>query len=126
METQNRYIPGVCNIGPEEISRRRNLGWVAFGITIALLIVLWWIGVNPWWRLFIFLPAMISASGFLQAHFGFCSGFARAGVFNFGSLGQTQKTTDEFSKVKDKKKGNQITLYAIIIGIIVTIIAILV
>ena len=36
----------------------------------------------------------ISASGFLQAYFQFCSGFARIGVFNFGSLGQTNKVLE--------------------------------
>ena len=38
--TQTEYVPGVCNIGPDEIARRRNLGWVALAITLLLLLTL--------------------------------------------------------------------------------------
>ena len=122
--TQTEYVPGVCNIGPEEIARRRNLGWLALAITILLLLTLILTGVNPWWRLFVFFPAAMSASGFLQAYFHFCVGFARIGVFNFGSIGQMQKVDDDLSKKKDKRKGNQITLYAVLIGGVSAIIAV--
>ncbi len=121
---QIEYVPGDCNIGTDEIARRRNLGWTALAITFTLLLVLVWIGVNPWWRLFVFLAATTSASGFLQAYFHFCSGFARLGVYNFGSVGQTQKVTDEFSRAKDKRRGNQITLYAALIGGAIAIISV--
>jgi hypothetical protein len=121
---QIEYVAGVCNIGPKEISRRRNVGWIALAITLVLLAILIWIGVNPWWRLLVFFPATISASGFLQAYFQFCSGFARIGVFNFGSLGQKNKVTDESSKMKDRRKGNQILLYSVLIGAAVALISV--
>ena len=47
------YIPGVCNIGTEEIARRRNFGWGAFAVSVVLLIVLIWTGVDQWWRLLV-------------------------------------------------------------------------
>jgi len=28
MSPNNEYIPGVCNIGPAEINRRRQAGWL--------------------------------------------------------------------------------------------------
>jgi hypothetical protein len=121
---QFEYVPGVCNIGSDEIARRRLLGWVALAIAFALLVALVLTGFNPWWRLLVFFPATISASGFLQAFFHFCSGFARIGVFNFGSVGQTQKVADEFSKTKDKRKGNQITLYSVLMGAVTAIIGV--
>jgi hypothetical protein len=77
-------------------------------------------GINHWWRLLVFFPATLSASGFLQAYFHFCSGFARIGAYNFGSLGETTTVADEASKTIDKRKGNQITLYALVIGVIIT------
>jgi hypothetical protein len=120
---QIEYVPGVCNIGPEEIARRRNLGWVSLAIVFVVLLALILTRVNPWWRLFVFFPATTSASGFLQAYFHFCAGFARIGVFNFGHIGETHKVDDEYSKKKDKKKGNQITLYAVLIGGVTVIIA---
>ncbi len=120
------YVAGVCNIGPEEVARRRNLGWISLAVSIILLAALVWSGISPWWRLLIFFPATLSASGFIQAYFHFCSGFARRGMFNFGLLGQHQAVADEASKVKDKKKGTQITLYAVLIGAAVALAALLV
>lgn len=117
------YTPGVCNIGPEEIARRRRLGWNGLMVAVALFAFLFWTGVSPLWRLFIFFPAMLSASGFLQAYFHFCSGFARRGIFNFGPLGQSQNVSDDAAKAKDRKKGNQIALYAMLVGVIVAVIA---
>lgn len=122
---QNQYIAGVCNIGPKEIARRRNFGWGGLAIVIVLLVVLIRTGVNPWWRLFDFFPAALAASGFLQAYFHFCSGFAKQGIFNFDSLGQTQNVTDDTSRQKDRQKGNQITLYAVLIGLAIAIVSVI-
>ena len=112
----NEYVPGVCNIGPDETARRRNFGWIALAVAIVLFAILWWTGVNPWWRLVLFLPVAAAASGFLQAHFHFCAGFARQGLFNFGPLGQAQQVKDEASMAKDRRKGTQITLISALIG----------
>ncbi len=117
----SEYVSGVCNIGPQEIARRRNFGWGALAATVVLLLVLIWTGVNPWWRLFVFFPAAMSASGFLQAYFHFCSGFAQRGVYNFGQLGETIKIDDAPSRAKDKRKGNQIMLYSALVGIVVAV-----
>lgn len=117
------YVSGVCNIGPQEIARRRNFGWGALVTTVVLLLILVWTGVGPWWRLFVFFPATMSASGFLQAYFHFCSGFAQRGVYNFGQLGQTVKIEDASSKAKDKRKGSQIMLYSALIGIVAAVLS---
>jgi hypothetical protein len=122
---QAQYVPGVCNIGPEEIARRRNLGWIGLVVAIVVFAALLWSGVDAWWRLFVFFPAALSASGFLQAYFQFCTGFARAGIFNFGSLGTQQTVGDDSSKAKDKRQGSRITLYAVLIGFIVALAAVL-
>src|ERR1700690_3894174 len=115
------YVAGICNIGPEEIRRRRTTGWVGLIIALILFAVLFWTGVDPWWRLLVFLPATLSASGFLQAYFQFCSGFARRGVFNFGAIGQMNPVADDASKAKDRRWGNRITLYAVVIGALIAI-----
>jgi len=120
------YSPGVCNIGPEEIARRRRVGWVGLIVAILLFVALYGADVNPWWRLFIFFPAMFSASGFLQAYFHFCSGFARRGIFNFGAVGKTENVTDGASKALDRRKGSQIASYAALIGAVVAILCVLI
>jgi hypothetical protein len=120
------YVAGVCNIGPEEIARRRNSGIVGLALSIILFGLLFVSGVNPLWRALVFIPAMISASGFLQAYFGFCSGFARRGIFNLGQLGNVQQVPDDASKQKDRRKGNRITLFAFVIGVAVAIVCVLI
>lgn len=123
MTSESQYVPGICNIGSEEIAHRRNFGWIGLAATLGLFIVLVVTEVNPWWRLTLLLPAAASASGFLQAQFRFCSGFSRRGVFNFGPVGETQTVTDEESRAKDRRKGNQINLYSALIGAVVAIIS---
>lgn len=122
---EKTYVPGVCNIGDEEISRRRTTGWVGVVVAVVLFVALFWLGANPLWRLFVFFPAFLGATGFIQAHYGFCTGFARRGLFNFGEAGKTTAVTDDVSKAKDKKKGNRITLYSFLIAIIVALVCVL-
>ena len=112
----NEYIPGECNIGAEEIARRRSVGWVSLAITTILLVAMLLTRVNRWWRVVLFFPAAMSASGFLQASFHFCSGFAQKGVFNFGPIGQTTSIEDEASGKKDKRKGFQVILLSVVLG----------
>lgn len=110
------YIPGVCNIGRAETKLRRKIGWIFLIVTIALLAELILIKANPLWRLSTFIPATVSAIGFLQAQMHFCVAYADQGIFNFDSLGKSDEVTDKAAKTKDKNKGNQIKLYAALIG----------
>ncbi len=122
--TLSDYVPGVCNIGPAEITRRRRVGWIGLVASVVLVGILIAVDAGRWWWLLLFLPVTMSASGFLQAHFRFCAGFSRAGVFNFGPLGQTQDVTDGESLAADRRRGNQITLYAALIGVGVALLAV--
>lgn len=125
-ESTNTYIPGVCNIGQAEIDARKRVGWCGLVITIALWLVLMWFNVSEYWRLTLFVPATISAMGFLQAHMHFCAYFGIAALFNFGDIG---KKTDSISHVafrdRDKRKAWRIIIYALLIGVIVAIVAFL-
>ena len=89
------------------------MGLVITAVAFAVLVAS---GVNPWWRLLLFFPAAASASGFLQARLRFCAGFARRGIFNFSTLGQSQQIIDEEARAADRRRGGQITLYASLIG----------
>ena len=132
---QSQYIPGVCNIGPAEIQMRRNLGYVGALLTLALWTVFILLRVPPVWRLTLFLPAFLSANGFFQAALHFCSGFAMAGVFNFGAkvgdvIPVAKSTIDiqslgvpdesgagaEFKR-KDRQKALQISLFSVLVGV---------
>jgi len=123
METiQNKYIPGVCNIGPAEIKRRKQAGWMGFIATILLWAAFIWFDVPSAWRLLLFLPAMMSATGFLQAYMHFCVYFGFASLFNFGDVGKTDSVSQAEFRSKDRSKAWQIIIYSILIGLAVAFI----
>jgi hypothetical protein len=122
MPTKQEYVPGVCNIGPAEIKRRRQGGWLGLGATILLWAAFWYFRVPAPWRLLLFFPAAMSATGFLQAALHFCAGFGMRGVFNFGpSVGKTETVEQAEFRRKDQRKAIQIFLYSVLIGIVVAI-----
>lgn len=123
MEMQNKYIPGVCNIGPAEINKRKQAGWIGLIATIALWVIFIWFDIPSIWRPTLFLPAMMSATGFLQAYMHFCAYFGFASLFNFGDVGKTESVSQAELRAKDKRKAWQIVIYAILIGLAVALIA---
>jgi hypothetical protein len=123
MTATNAYQPGVCNIGPAEIRRRRRSGWIGLAVAVVYLVVAYWLGWPSPWRLIVFLPAGAGASGFLQAAFHFCAGFARRGLFNFGDLGTEETVHEAEFRKKDQRKGMQILALSIAIGIVVALAA---
>jgi hypothetical protein len=124
--TTSEYAPGVCNIGPAEISRRRKAGLIGLVITVAAGALLLALGLPAWWRLILFLPAYLGAVGYLQAYFHFCAGFGSRGVYNFDELGQAHwhKVADEASRAADKRKSLQISLISLLFGLAVALVAV--
>lgn len=119
------YQPGVCNIGPAEIARRRRAGHIGLIAAVALFAVLVAIGAPPIARLLVAIPAIISASGYLQAHLKFCAGFGAAGVYNFDEVGAVDKVVDASSKALDRAKANRIGIASFAIGAVVGVVAVL-
>ncbi len=111
------YEPGVCNIGPAEIARRRRAGHLGLAATLGLLVVLVALGAPPLVRLAIALPAAGAASGYLQARLRFCAAFGWRGIFNFGPLGRAQSVADRDAAAKDRRRAIEIGLEALAIGL---------
>ncbi len=124
MEIQNKYIPGVCNIGDEEIKMRKRSGWGGLIATIILWGIFVWFNIPPIWRLTLFFPTMMSATGFLQAYMHFCAYFGFASLFNFGpNVGNTDSISQAEFRAMDKRKAWQIVTYSILIGLAVAFLA---
>jgi hypothetical protein len=119
------YQPGVCNIGPAEIRRRRRAGHVGLAAAIGLLAVLVLVDAPPLARLLVAIPAAVSASGYLQAAMKFCAGFGQLGVFNFGETGVRTAVVDEAARAADRRRARQISLMSFAIGALVGTIAVL-
>jgi hypothetical protein len=120
VEIAREYAPGVCNISKEEESLRRASGWIGAALTVAAAVAFVALGVPPAWRLTLFFPAALSASGFLQAGLHFCAGYAMKGVFNVGAPVGTTTTVEQADALKkDRAKARLIFGLAALIGAVV-------
>jgi hypothetical protein len=103
--SRQEYVPGVCNIGRAEVRRRWVIGWSGLALTIVLWAIFIVLGVAQVWRLVLFVPATIAATGFLQATWHFCAKFGLGGVFNFGpEVGQTDTVEQAEFRRQDRRK----------------------
>ncbi len=118
------YQPGVCNIGPAEIARRRMTGHVGVLATVTILAALVLLDAPPLTRLILIVPATLAASGYLQAALKFCAGFGSRGVFNFGPLGEMLEVGSAENRARDRRRSWQIGLGGLAIGIVVGLLAV--
>ena len=125
MTTPNTYVPGTCNIGPEEIKMRTTAGWIGLAATVLIGALLVYLPVSHWTRLVLFFPAAIGALGFLQSAFHFCVAFGMEGLFNVShEAGKTESVSQQEFRKADKRKAIQIIVYAVVIGILVALAAV--
>jgi hypothetical protein len=119
------YVPGVCNIGPAEIARRRRTGIVMSIVTVVLLAVLVLVHAPALVRLIAFVPAAVAASGFIQARLRFCAGFGWLGVFNFRDVGTTDTVASAEARRRDRQMAARIGGASALVGVVVAAIAVL-
>jgi hypothetical protein len=119
------YAPGVCNIGPAEIARRRRAGHVGLAVGLVVLAGLVAFGAPPAARLILVLPIAAAASGYLQARLRFCAGFGTRGIFNFGELGHTEDVVDPVARAADRARASAIIFASLAIGVVVAVAAFL-
>jgi hypothetical protein len=123
----NEYIPGVCNIGRAEIRMRRLSGWAGLGFTAALWMMFALMHIPQAWRLFVFLPAGMAATGLFQSVFHFCAGFGMKGVFNFRpDVGKTDTVIQAEFRKKDRQKALFILFLSAVTGAVVAVAAVLI
>jgi hypothetical protein len=123
---EGAYVPGVCNIGPAEIARRRRGAWTATFVTLALYIVLVAAGVPPPVRLLVGLPAASAAVSWLQVRERFCVAFGSAGLSNLGPLGGARPVADAAARRADRRKAASMVVRGCLIGAAVGFVAVLV
>jgi hypothetical protein len=110
------YRAGACNIGPQEIARRRRSGHAGTVLAIATFGLLVAAGAPRATRLAVALPATAAAAGYLQARLRFCAGFGLSGVANFGPLGDAESITDADARDRDRQRALQIGAASLALG----------
>lgn len=124
MASKNKYIPGVCNIGPSEIRLRRWTGHIGLAATIFLIGSYFGAPSDPTARLLIFFPATVAAIGYLQAALHFCAQFGLFGLFNISDTFGKRESVDQHKyRRKDQQKALTIIGISLFIGSMVAIIA---
>ena len=120
------YQPGVCNIGPAEIRARRRSGYVGLIVSVLYLTLAFALQWPAPWRLLVFFPAALSATGFLQGAFHFCIKFGTRGLFNFGELGTEESVHEAEYRRKDQRKALLIAGLSVLIALVVAVVAFLI
>lgn len=123
VEMQNDgYIPGTCNLGIDEVEKRRRN--IKIGLLAAILgiICMQYFNLSREWRLLIFIPLFYSAICYFQARQKFCVVYGVLGIFNFAKLGNYKKVVDDEYKKLDRKRALQILFISLSSSLIVTIV----
>lgn len=116
---QVEYVPGNCNIGPEEINKRLRIGYLGLaGMAIFILL-----DVNfqfpHIWKLVLFAPTAYALSGFLQARQHFCFMYGIFGLFSIS--GKRVRVRDDLQLKKDRSKALWLVLQIFVGSTIITL-----
>ena len=117
---QLEYVPGACNIGPEEIARRQRVARIGLVATVALALALLalGVGVGSPTRLLVGLPLTGAAIGWIQARRRFCMAYGLAGTFNLGAIGNMERVSSAAALAADRRTALVIVAQGIAVGVI--------
>jgi hypothetical protein len=120
----DRYVPGVCNIGEWEVRRRRRFAYLGFAASAILFVVLVAIGAPAWTRLALALPLASGMVSWLQARRRFCAGFAVGRISNFadGDEGR-RRVEDEAAHRADMAAVRRMTRDAVLVAVPIAVLA---
>jgi hypothetical protein len=116
----DRSIGPRCNIGPDEVARRRRSAiffTVVAGVVAAGLVGL---DASPGGRLLLFPFATGAAITWLQVVHRFCVAFGAFGLENFGRLGEESRV-DPAQRAADRRRVVQLVVEGSVIGAIATL-----
>jgi hypothetical protein len=110
-----------CNIGPDEIARRRRSAITATIATAVVAVALVALQIPPFARLLLWPLAAAAAVTWLQVLHRFCVAFGALGLQNFGRLGE-QRAVDPSMRAADRRRALMVILEGALIGLVVTLV----
>lgn len=101
--SQQGYIPGSCNLGEGEISRRRMVAALGLFLSVSALVSFISTGASREARIAIFIPLLVMSIGWVQSRKKFCLAYGFAGTFNFGKMGELSRVSYPADRAADRK-----------------------
>ncbi len=121
--SQQGYIPGSCNLGAGEVSRRRMVAVLGLFLSLSALVTFISTDASREARVSIFIPLLVMSIGWVQSRKKFCLAYGFAGTFNFGKLGELSRVSDPADRAADRKTAlailGQSALYAAALTLLV-------
>lgn len=110
---QEKYIPGVCNIGPKERQSRLISGILGFAIGGIIMLVILALKLNPLLLLISWGLFFAGFMGYYQYSLHFCAQFGIRGVFNINNaIGNTTSVQNKEFAIQDRQKAIKIIIYS--------------
>ena len=101
--SQEGYIPGTCNLGAGEISRRRMVAAIGFVLSLSAFTALVTTSASRETRFGIFVPLFVMTIGWVQSRKKFCLAYGLTGTFNFGKMGQISRVANPADRAADRR-----------------------
>lgn len=120
----SQYQAGVCNIGPSEVARRRQVAYLGGALYISFLAFAILKDFSSVTTLTALFPAIIFSVGFIQSRRKFCLAYGLMGSFNFQKLGSLTQVEDQISLKADRSTAISILTQALGLALLLTSLAI--
>ncbi len=120
-EPVEAYRPGVCNIGPAEVERRRRSAIAATVMTGIVAVLILALGLPSGARLALLPFATATAITWLQVTRQFCVAFGAVGLRNFGALGGETAVADRAARTADRRMTLRMILEGLLYGALITL-----
>ena len=117
MMTLDRAAPPRCNIGPDEVARRRRSAIPVTLATAVIAVAMVAFHVPAPARLLLWPLATAAAVTWLQVVHRFCVAFGALGLQNFGRLGE-ESHVDPGIRAADRRRAFQLILEGALIGLV--------
>ena len=105
------YRPGVCNIGPREIAKRRAFGIAGIVSSIVLAIALVAIDAPQIARAIVLIPLWGAFVSLEQARRKFCAAFAYAGIRSVNGSDATESVANGADLAIDRAAARRMVAY---------------
>jgi hypothetical protein len=126
LEQPNSYIPGVCNIGKEEIARRAAKLRVALALLFVTICSIVFLGFNYLLFAIAISITVYTAILLFQIQLKFCILYGWMHLFNFNTPSQKKgKVVDTEWRKKDQIQAIKIVIYSLLTASVVAFLLLL-